>query len=134
MNYKLFYYKVREQYPEIAERLMPKTRPMTKELVFKCYDLFCGIKGIECDTLRQADKRLFLMVAILVFNPEYIASVVKKMRMGLRPILAIILKSCENENVVSYHVREAASDYKIYRPFKEETDTITEIILKELSL
>jgi hypothetical protein len=130
-NYKLIYKKLQMYYPEIAEELTPEPKPMTDKMVIKAHDLFCQKKGIK-EHVNLETRKLFIVVALLIFNPEYIDSVRLKMRTGLRRVLSSIVSPKGVGGFISIHAKNGISDYFIYKAFREEADTLAEIIEKEL--
>ena len=112
---RLICLKLREFYPDIAKELFRKQRDMTKQEVFEAFEIFCRIKGISPSEVRT----------------EYFM-VEKKIRTGLRGLVSKLIGNKGGGVSLSYNFKDAKSYLNIYPSFKQEAETISEMILSEL--
>jgi len=124
VNYKLVYLKLKERYPEIAKELVPDQPPMHALEMLEAFTIFCKVKGIRSLSIpegRTEMRDLFLAVLIKLYDPEYLLHK-KKLRKGLRPKMASLLRS--QESIISYNLTNVKNYLMIYKDFREEVDNI----------
>lgn len=131
---RLICLKLREFYPDIAKELFRKQRDMTKQEVFEAFEIFCRVKGISPSEVKTSNveiRDLVIAVFTYIYDPEYFM-VEKKIRTGLRGLVSKLIGNKGGGVSLSYNFKDAKSYLNIYPSFKEEAETISEMILSEL--
>lgn len=134
MNYKVIYLKLKERYPDIAEELTPKQRPLDGYEMLKVFTLFCKIKGVphlRVERDKEDLRDLFIAVFLLIYDPDYFMCK-KQLRQGLRDKLGLLLCHTGKRSGISHFARMVRDYMRLWKGFKEEAEYIYQTIKFEL--
>jgi hypothetical protein len=118
---KVFRRKVEKLYPEIAESV-------TNSPIFTDVDSISGLYNCFVrlvKPLKDSDNEfrvLFFGVILKLYDPDYVAGFRKKVKDGLRPVMAKLF--CIEEETVSWWFSQVKGRMLIYKDIADNIDVI----------
>lgn len=130
---RIFRRKVQQQYPEIASRVVEQPAFTDVEEIADLYHIFTSLVKLPEDS-KGSDvtdfRTLFIAVALRLYDPDYVNGYKKKVRNGLRSMIAYLFKV--DFNYVSVLFALAVARVQIYKSVSDNVDKIYSVILQSI--
>lgn len=130
---RIFRRKVQQQFPEIAERVVELPVLSDVNEIADLYQVFTSLVRLpdHSKSSEIADFRtLFIAVALRLYDPDYVNGYKKKVRNGLRSMIATLFKI--DYNYVSTLFALAVARVQIYKSMADNVDRIYSVILQSI--
>lgn len=130
---RIFRRKVQQQFPEIAERVVELPVLSDVNEIADLYQVFISLVRLpdQSKSSEIADFRtLFIAVTLRLYDPDYVNGYKKKVRNGLRSMIATLFKI--DYNYVSTLFALAVARVQIYKSMADNVDRIYSVILQSI--
>lgn len=128
---RIFRRKVQQQYPEIASRVVEQPVLTDVNEITDLYHIFTSLVKLPDNSKSSeiADFRtLFIAVALRLYDPDYVNGYKKKVRNGLRSMIAYLFEI--DFNYVSCLFALAVARVQIYKNMADNVEKIYSVILQ----
>ena len=115
--------KVRELYPEIAEKLTVIAALSDLELITDIHDQYFSSEQ------STKSKLIFVSVILNLYDPDVLSGWKRNLCKGVRHRLASMF--CVSDTAISNNIQTVRNYYTIYRKFKTEVDYFSKEISKQ---
>jgi hypothetical protein len=130
---RIFRRKVQQQYPEIASRVVEQPVLSDVNEITDLYHIFTSLVKLPDNSKSSeiADFRtLFIAVALRLYDPDYVNGYKKKVRNGLRSMIAYLFQI--DFNYVSCLFALAVARVQIYKSMADNVEEIYSVILQSI--
>lgn len=130
---RIFRRKVQQQYPEIASRLVEQPVLSDVNEITDLYQIFTSLVRFP-DNPKSSEiadfRTLFIAVTLRLYDPDYVNGYKKKVRNGLRSMIANLFRV--DFNYVSNLFALAVARVQIYKSMADNVDRLYSIILQDV--
>ncbi len=130
---RIFRRKVQQQYPEIASRVVEQPVLSDVNEITDLYKIFTSLVKLpdNSKSSEMADFRtLFIAVTLRLYDPDYVNGYKKKVRNGLRSMIAYLFQI--DFNYVSSLFALAVARVQIYKSMSDNVEKIYSVILQSI--
>jgi hypothetical protein len=130
---RIFRRKVQQQYPEIASRVVEQPVLTDVNEITDLYHIFTSLVKLPDNSKSSeiADFRtLFIAVTLRLYDPDYVNGYKKKVRNGLRSMIAYLFEI--DFNYVSCLFALAVARVQIYKSMADNVEKIYSVILQSI--
>jgi hypothetical protein len=130
---RIFRRKVQQQYPEIANRVVEQPVLSDVNEITDLYHIFTSLVKLPDNSKSSeiADFRtLFIAVTLRLYDPDYVNGYKKKVRNGLRSMIAYLFQI--DFNYVSSLFALAVARVQIYKSMADNVEKIYSVILQSI--